>query len=114
MLIIVKVDGSSLVCFCCFLCLFFISSICHFIYVMKSFIQQNKRPRQFGSVIIVDHSKPPEMNALSSNLAPNDRHDSVQVVSSTYSELAPDNPTTGHSNTPIAMPTEIEVVSETK
>lgn len=54
------------------------------------------------------------MNALSSNLAPNDRHDSVQVVSSTYSELAPDNPTTGHSNTPIAMPTEIEVVSETK
>lgn len=76
--------------------------------------QLNKRPRQFGSVIIVDHSKPPEMNALSSNLAPNDRHDSVQVVSSTYSELAPDNPTTGHSNTPIAMPTEIEVVSETK
>lgn len=81
---------------------------------MNWFIQQNKRPRPFGSVIIVDHSKPPEMNALSSNLAPNDRHDSVQVVSSTYSELAPDNPTTGHSNTPIAMPTEIEVVSETK
>ncbi|GBM87732.1 Casein kinase I isoform gamma-3, partial [Araneus ventricosus] len=76
--------------------------------------QLNKRPRQFGSVIIVDHSKPPEMNVLSSNLAPNDRHDSVQVVSSTYSELAPDNPTTGHSNTPIAIPAEVEVVSETK
>ncbi|GFY57372.1 casein kinase I isoform gamma-3 [Trichonephila inaurata madagascariensis] len=75
---------------------------------------RNKRPRQFGSVIIVDHSKPPEMNVLSSNLAPNDRHDSVQVVSSTYSELAPDNPTTGHSNTPIAIPAEVEVVSETK
>ncbi|XP_015920272.1 casein kinase I isoform X4 [Parasteatoda tepidariorum] len=74
--------------------------------------QLNKRPRQFGSVILVDHSKPPEMNVLSSNLAPNDRHDSVQVVSSTYSELAPDNP--GHSNTPIAIPTEVEVVSETK
>ncbi|KAF8792987.1 Casein kinase I isoform gamma-3 like protein [Argiope bruennichi] len=54
------------------------------------------------------------MNVLSSNLAPNDRHDSVQVVSSTYSELAPDNPTTGHSNTPIAIPAEVEVVSETK
>lgn len=75
---------------------------------------RNKRPRPFGSVIIVDHSKPPEMNVLGSNLAPNDRHDSVQVVSSTYSELAPDNPTTGHSNTPIAIPTEVEVVSETK
>lgn len=77
-------------------------------------IFQNKRPRQFGSVIIVDHSKPPEMNVLNINSAPNDRHDSVQVVSSTYSELAPDNPTTGHSNTPIAMPAEVEVVSETK
>ncbi|GIY82332.1 hypothetical protein CDAR_173692 [Caerostris darwini] len=76
--------------------------------------QLNKRPRQFGSVIIVDHSKPPELNVLSSNLAPNDRHDSVQVVSSTYSELAPDNPNTGHSNTPIAIPAEVEVVSETK
>lgn len=76
--------------------------------------QLNKRPRQFGSVIIVDHSKPPEMNVLNINSAPNDRHDSVQVVSSTYSELAPDNPTTGHSNTPIAMPAEVEVVSETK
>ncbi|XP_054721169.1 casein kinase I-like [Uloborus diversus] len=75
--------------------------------------QLNKKPRQFGSVIIVDHSKPPEMNVLSSNLAPNDRHDSVQVVSSTYSE-APDNPTTGHSNTPIAIPNEVEVISETK
>ncbi|XP_035212789.1 casein kinase I-like isoform X2 [Stegodyphus dumicola] len=75
---------------------------------------RNKRPRQFGSVLIVDHSKPPEMNVISSNLAPNDRHDSVQVVSSTYSELAPDNPTTGHSNTPIAIPAEVEVVSETK
>ena len=67
-----------------------------------------------GSVIIVDHSKPPDMNVLTSNLAPNDRHDSVQVVSSAYSELAPDNPNTGHSNTPIAIPAEVEVVSETK
>lgn len=103
----------EILCFCSFQCLIFVSS-CYYIYVKNPFIPQNKRPRQFGSVIIVDHSKPPEMNALSSNLAPNDRHDSVQVVSSTYSELAPDNPTTGHSNTPIAMPTEIEVVSETK
>ncbi|KAG8181192.1 hypothetical protein JTE90_013162 [Oedothorax gibbosus] len=76
--------------------------------------QLTKRPRQFGSVIIVDQAKPPEMNVPSGNLAPNDRHDSVQVVSSTYSELATDNPNTGHSNTPIAIPAEVEVVSETK
>ncbi|KAH9370755.1 hypothetical protein HPB48_016183 [Haemaphysalis longicornis] len=39
---------------------------------------------------------------------------SVQVVSSTNGDLANDDPTTGHSNTPIALPVEVEVVSDTK
>ncbi|KAH8039653.1 hypothetical protein HPB51_008246 [Rhipicephalus microplus] len=38
---------------------------------------------------------------------------SVQVVSSTNGDLANDDPTTGHSNTPIALPVEVEVVSDT-
>lgn len=76
--------------------------------------QLSKRPRQYGLLIV-----PPETNVPSSNLAPNDRHDSVQVVSSTYSELAPDNPNTHsilplNSDTPNAIPAEVEVVSETK
>ena len=37
-----------------------------------------------------------------------------QVVSSTNGELAPDDPTAGHSNTPIAAQPEVEVVDETK
>ncbi|XP_070386348.1 casein kinase I-like [Dermacentor albipictus] len=39
---------------------------------------------------------------------------SVQVVSSTNGDLANDDPTTGHSNTPIALPVEVEVVPDTK
>lgn len=39
---------------------------------------------------------------------------SVQVVSSTNGELANDDPTAGHSNTPITAQAEVEVVDETK
>lgn len=59
-------------------------------------------------------NKQPGSSMLGTNLTQADRHGSVQVVSSTNSELANDNPTTGHSNTPITVPVEVEVVSETK
>lgn len=48
------------------------------------------------------------------NLTPADRHGSVQVVSSTNGELNADDPTAGHSNTPITQPHEVEIVDETK
>lgn len=48
------------------------------------------------------------------NLTPADRHGSVQVVSSTNGELNNDDPTAGHSNTPITQPQEIELLDETK
>ncbi|XP_050313282.1 casein kinase I isoform X1 [Anthonomus grandis grandis] len=48
------------------------------------------------------------------NLTPADRHGSVQVVSSTNGELNTDDPTAGHSNTPITQPQEIEAIDETK
>lgn len=48
------------------------------------------------------------------NLKPSDRHDSVQVVSSTHNELNTDDPITGHSNTPIAQHQEIEILDETR
>ena len=51
---------------------------------------------------------------LGGSLTPADRHGSVQVVSSTNGDLTADDPTTGHSNTPITGPVEVEVVSETK
>lgn len=51
---------------------------------------------------------------LSGGLTAADRHGSVQVVSSTNGDLTADDPTTGHSNTPITGPVEVEVVSETK
>ncbi|XP_065337456.1 casein kinase I isoform X16 [Cloeon dipterum] len=47
------------------------------------------------------------------NLTPADRHGSVQVVSSTNGELANDDPTAGHSNTPITAQAEVEIVDET-
>lgn len=37
-----------------------------------------------------------------------------KVVSSTNGELANDDPTAGHSNTPITAPAEVEIVDETK
>ncbi|XP_043253270.1 casein kinase I isoform X1 [Colletes gigas] len=46
-------------------------------------------------------------------LTPADRHGSVQVVSSTNGELANDDPTAGHSNTPITAPQEMDMVDET-
>ena len=47
-------------------------------------------------------------------LTPNDRHGSVQVVSSTNGDVAMDNPTVGLSDTLIAANPDVEVVSETK
>ncbi|KAL6436910.1 hypothetical protein ACFW04_004927 [Cataglyphis niger] len=46
-------------------------------------------------------------------LTPADRHGSVQVVSSTNGELANDDPTAGHSNTPITAPQEVDMIDET-
>uniref|UniRef100_A0A0A9WGA3 non-specific serine/threonine protein kinase n=1 Tax=Lygus hesperus TaxID=30085 RepID=A0A0A9WGA3_LYGHE len=48
------------------------------------------------------------------NLTPADRHGSVQVVSSTNGEVANDDPTAGHSNTPFTGQPEVEIVDETK
>ncbi|XP_036673802.1 casein kinase I isoform X30 [Drosophila suzukii] len=49
-------------------------------------------------------------------ISPNkDRHNvTAKVVSSTNGELNPDDPTAGHSNTPITQQPEVEVVDETK
>ncbi|XP_017076443.1 casein kinase I isoform X2 [Drosophila eugracilis] len=55
----------------------------------------------------------PKPGATLGNLTPADRHGSVQVVSSTNGELNPDDPTAGHSNTPITQQPEVEVVDET-
>ncbi|XP_051156905.1 casein kinase I isoform X6 [Leptopilina boulardi] len=53
-------------------------------------------------------------------LTPADRHGSVQikhqrnmVVSSTNGEIGNDDPTAGHSNTPITTPQEVEMIDET-
>ncbi|XP_070136916.1 casein kinase I isoform X8 [Drosophila bipectinata] len=47
-------------------------------------------------------------------ISPNkDRHNLAKVVSSTNGELNPDDPTAGHSNTPITQQPEVEVVDET-
>ncbi|XP_064608223.1 casein kinase I-like isoform X3 [Liolophura sinensis] len=51
---------------------------------------------------------------LGTNLAADRHGGSVQVVSSTNGELATDDPTAGHSNTPITAQAEVEVVDETK
>ncbi|GBP34448.1 Casein kinase I isoform gamma-3 [Eumeta japonica] len=49
------------------------------------------------------------------HLTPADRHGSVQVVSSTNGELGADDPTAGHSNTPITQPhLDLDVVDDTK
>ncbi|KAL3867404.1 hypothetical protein ACJMK2_044607 [Sinanodonta woodiana] len=53
-------------------------------------------------------------NYLGANLAADRLGGSVQVVSSTNGEFAPDDPTAGHSNTPITAQQEVEVVDETK
>jgi casein kinase 1 gamma len=54
-------------------------------------------------------------SSLGHDLTPgNDRHGSVQVVSSTNGELNADDPTAGHSNTPITAQAEVETSSETK
>ncbi|XP_070063409.1 casein kinase I isoform X5 [Drosophila virilis] len=55
----------------------------------------------------------PKPGATLGNLTPADRHGSVQVVSSTNGELNADDPTAGHSNTPITQQPEVELVDET-
>ncbi|XP_065566737.1 casein kinase I-like [Artemia franciscana] len=50
----------------------------------------------------------------SGNLTPADRHGSVQVVSSTNGELGGDDPTAGHSNTPITAQPEVDTSDDTK
>ncbi|XP_017847091.1 casein kinase I isoform X7 [Drosophila busckii] len=55
----------------------------------------------------------PKPGATHGNLTPADRHGSVQVVSSTNGELNADDPTAGHSNTPITQQPEVELVDET-
>lgn len=47
------------------------------------------------------------------NLTPN-HQGSVQVISSTNNELTTDDPTAGHSNTPITQPQEIDSPDETR
>jgi len=51
---------------------------------------------------------------LGGTLTPADRHGSVQVVSSTNGELGGDDPTGGHSHTPITAQPEVEIIEETK
>lgn len=53
-------------------------------------------------------------NLAVGGLTANDRHGSVQVVSSTNGDVAIDNPTVGLSDTLIAANPDVEVVSETK
>uniref|UniRef100_A0A182LZ08 non-specific serine/threonine protein kinase n=1 Tax=Anopheles culicifacies TaxID=139723 RepID=A0A182LZ08_9DIPT len=55
----------------------------------------------------------PKQTGTLGNLTPADRHGSVQVVSSTNGELNADDPTAGHSNTPITQQPEVELVDET-
>lgn len=38
----------------------------------------------------------------------------IKVVSSTNGEIGNDDPTAGHSNTPITTPQEVEMIDETK
>lgn len=56
----------------------------------------------------------PTRNLQVGGLTPNDRHGSVQVVSSTNGDVAGDDPTAGLSNTLITANADVEVVSETK
>ena len=57
----------------------------------------------------------PNPNKLFASSLTADRHGgSVQVVSSANGDLQPDDPATGHSNTPITEPIDVDLVSETK
>lgn len=57
----------------------------------------------------------PNPNKLFASSLTADRHGgSVQVVSSANGDLQPDDPVTGHSNTPITEPIDVDLVSETK
>ncbi|XP_023998415.1 casein kinase I isoform X2 [Salvelinus sp. IW2-2015] len=51
---------------------------------------------------------------LGSHLTADGLGGSVQVMSSTNGELNTDDPTAGHSNTPITAPAEVEVADDTK
>jgi len=56
----------------------------------------------------------PNPNKLFASSLTADRHGgSVQVVSSANGDLQPDDPVTGHSNTPITEPIDVDLISET-
>lgn len=69
-------------------------------------------------MVTVDMDNLPNPNSkklLFANSLTADRHGgSVQVVSSANGDLQPDDPATGHSNTPITEPIDVDLVSETK
>ncbi|KAI4493828.1 hypothetical protein M0804_002004 [Polistes exclamans] len=67
-----------------------------------------------GGGVIVTWPDAVKQSGAGGTLTPADRHGSVQVVSSTNGELANDDPTAGHSNTPITAPQEVDMIDETK
>ncbi|XP_015190759.1 PREDICTED: casein kinase I isoform gamma-3 isoform X12 [Polistes dominula] len=73
-----------------------------------------------GGGVIVTWPDAVKQSGAGGTLTPADRHGSVQtkqqwimVVSSTNGELANDDPTAGHSNTPITAPQEVDMIDET-
>lgn len=62
----------------------------------------------------IEQPKQTGAHLLGGNLTPVDRHGSVQVVTSTNGDLPNEDPVIDHSNNPIAIPVEVEVISETK
>lgn len=76
----------------------------------------NKNRQSDRNAIPMGSSNPGGVKLLgSSGLTSTERlGGSVQVVSSTNGDLTNDDPVTGHSNTPITGPIELDAVSETK
>lgn len=54
------------------------------------------------------------MNFLQQQIKRTNHTQYAQVVSSTNGELNADDPTAGHSNTPITQQPEVELIDETK
>ncbi|XP_026667779.1 casein kinase I isoform X15 [Ceratina calcarata] len=82
----------------------------------QEIIVSPNRDRHPYKVCVRFHNSHPiaKQSGAGGTLTPADRHGSVQVVSSTNGELANDDPTAGHSNTPITAPQEVDTVDETK
>ena len=75
---------------------------------------KQREPLTPGSPWYAKDTRGPARTLQVGGLTPNDRHGSVQVVSSTNGDVAADDPTAGLSNTLIATNADVEVVSETK